>query len=121
MASLSGDTVTLTATGEKPTGASNLLQGNLPAFGGIAFGQGVRCVGGVLKRLYTHTASHGVVSAPLAGEPSVSARSAALGDPISAGSARYYLWYYRDPIVLGGCPASLSFNATPTGSRIWAP
>jgi len=37
------------------------------------------------------------------------------GNPISAGQSRWYLVFYRDPIVLGGCPASSTFNATQTG------
>ena len=29
--------------------------------------------------------------------------------------------YYRDPVVLGGCPASSTFNATQTGQVGWWP
>jgi hypothetical protein len=28
--------------------------------------------------------------------------------------------YYRDPIVLNGCPASSTFNATQTGRVDWS-
>ena len=42
----------------------------------INYGDGMRCTGGNLKRLYTKTAVGGVVVAPQPGEPSVSARSA---------------------------------------------
>jgi hypothetical protein len=43
-------------------------------------------------------------------------------DPDSGGrSSHYYLVYYRDPIVLGGCPASSTFNATQTGMVTWSP
>jgi len=56
-----------------------------------------------------------------AGEPQVSVRSAALGDMILPGQSRWYLVYYRDPVVLGGCPASSTFNATQTGRVDWSP
>ena len=48
-------------------------------------------------------------------------RSAALGAPIPAGQSRWYLVYYRDPNVLGGCPAISTFNATQTGRVTWWP
>jgi hypothetical protein len=75
-----------------------------------------------LKRLYTKTASGGSITAPDfgAGDPTVSARSAALGDVISAGQSRWYLVYYRDPVVLGGCPANSTFNATQTAQIDWS-
>jgi hypothetical protein len=87
------------------------------------YGQGVRCVGGALERLFTKSAIGGRISAPdfSAGDPTVSARSAAQGDAIQPGQSRWYLVYYRDPIVLGGCPASSTFNATQTGQITWRP
>jgi len=83
----------------------------------------VRCVEGALKRLYVKTASGGALSAPdlAGGDPGVSARSSALGDPIEPGAARWYFVYYRDPNVLGGCTAVNSFNATQTGRIDWQP
>ena len=105
--SLSNDTLVLTSSGELPTALSIFLQGTL-VVGPVNFGDGLRCTGGLLKRLYTHSASGGVVSAPEHAEPSISARSAALGDAISAGSTRYYQTYYRDPVV--------AFCASPTGN-----
>jgi len=38
----------------------------------------------------------GFASLPGAGDPSISARSAALGDPIGAGATRFYQAFYRD-------------------------
>ena len=120
---LSSDNLVFTTSGEKPTATSVLLQGTSSPAAGVVYGQGVRCVGGTLKRLFTKTASGGSVTAPnfAGGDPSVSARSAAKGNPISAGQSRWYLVFYRDPIVLGGCPASSTFNATQTGVVSWAP
>ena len=96
------------------------MQGAALAASGLVFGQGVRCVGGTLKRLYTKTAVGGSITAPSGADPTVSARSATLGDMIQAGQSRWYLVYYRDPIVLGGCPASSTFNATQTGQVAWS-
>jgi hypothetical protein len=83
----------------------------------------VRCVGGTLKRLFTKSAVGGSITAPDfgAGDPTVSARAAAKGNPISAGQSRWYLVFYRDPVVLGGCPATSTFNATQTGRVEWSP
>ena len=85
------------------------------------FGQGVRCAGGSLKRLYVKSAVAGSITAPnlAAGDPTVSTRSAALGDVIQGGQSRWYLVYYRDPVVVGGCPATSTFNATQTGQVAW--
>jgi hypothetical protein len=83
----------------------------------------VLCARAPLKRMYTKQASAGSITAPnlAQGDPSVSTRSAALGDPIQAGTSRWYLVYYRDPLVLAGCPASSTFNATQTGRVTWMP
>jgi hypothetical protein len=98
------------------------LQGNGTVAFGLGFGAGLRCVGGTLKRLYTHTASGGVVSAPVGSDLPVHMRAAALGDTILAGHTRYYMAYYRDPIPPGGCSlATSSFNGTQAGAVIWLP
>jgi hypothetical protein len=68
----------------------------------------LRCVGGTLKRLYVKAASAGSVSAPQPGDPSITARSAQLGDPIAPGSSRHYQVYYRDP--------GLAFCTPPQGN-----
>jgi hypothetical protein len=121
--SLAFDDLVFTTSGEKPSALSIVLQGDLLIAPGAVYGQGVRCVGGALKRLYTKSASGGSITAPQlsAGDLSVSARSAATGDPILAGESRWYLVYYRDPTVLGGCPSTSTFNATQTGEVIWSP
>ena len=120
---LSADLLHFSTSGEKPSATSILLQGSALVPNGTLFGQGVRCAGGSLKRLYTRNASAGSVTLPDAalGDPSVSSRSAALGDPIHAGEKRWYLVYYRDPVVLGGCSALSTFNCTQTGEIRWSP
>jgi Tol biopolymer transport system component len=123
VAYLSQDSLVFTTSGEKPTALSIVSQwtGTHPT--GAVFGQGVGCTGGTRKKLYSKTASGGSITAPDfgAGDLPVSVRSAALGDTIPAGQTRWYLVYYRDPIVLGGCPASSTFNATQTGAVAWLP
>jgi len=120
---LSQDTLVLQTSGQLPADLSIVLQGNAEISGGRVFGQGVRCAGGALKRLYAKTSVSGGIAAPdtAVGDLAVSLRSAQLGDAIQAGESRWYLVYYRDPIVLGACPATSTFNATQTGSVLWWP
>ncbi|MBK7642825.1 MAG: PD40 domain-containing protein [Planctomycetes bacterium] len=117
IAYLSLDSLAFSTSGEKPSATSILLQGDTLIPSGSSFGQGVRCVGGMLKRLYVKTAVNGSITAPDlgAGDPTVSLRSAQLGAPIQAGETRLFLVYYRDATVLGGCPAANTFNSTQTG------
>jgi len=121
---LSIDSLAFTTSGEKPAALSIVMQGNSVISNGVVYGQGVRCLGGpLIRRLFIKEAVAGSITAPDfgAGDPTVSARSAAKGDVIQPGQSRWYLVYYRDPIVLGGCPASSTFNATQTGLVTWSP
>jgi|694.fasta_scaffold01345_4 parallel beta-helix repeat protein len=102
------DTVVLTASDMLATVPCVFLQGTSNVSAGAVFGDGVRCVGGSLKRLYIKVASGGIAAAPGVGDPSISARSATLGDVIPAGAQRFYQVYYRDSDAFF-CPA-------PTGS-----
>jgi hypothetical protein len=97
------DMVVLHASDELPSALSIVLQGNAQV-APTHFGDGARCAAGALKRLYVTNASAGSLSVPQAGDPSITVRSAALGDPIAPGSVRYYQTYYRDP-NLSFCPA----------------
>lgn len=107
--SLSTDTLVLVCAGELPSALSIPSQGTL-VIDPVFFGDGLRCVGGSLKRLYTKSAVGGVVTVPQPGDPSISARSATLGDPIPLGASRFYYTYYRDP--------SASFCPDPPG-KTW--
>lgn len=76
-------------------------------------------MGAPLKRLFFHTAVGGVVSAPQGADLSISARSAALGDPISTGSMRVYHVFYRDPDAsFCDWPRGSTFNVT-NGLRVF--
>src|SRR5262249_15278587 len=116
-ASISADTLLLTSAGELPTAFTILLQGDAEVAPGL-FGDGLRCTGGQTKRLYKRNAFSGIFLAPAAGEPSISSRSRATGDPIPAGSMRFYQTYYRDPSATF-CPGPTGgvFNAS-SGVRV---
>ena len=120
-ASLANDSVQFTSAGQTPSALSVLLQGSTSSPNGSSFGQGVRCLAGTLRRLYLKSAVGGSIHAPESGDPSVSARCAALGDTIPAGQHRYYAVWYRDPLVLGGCPATSTFNLTQEVDLAWNP
>ena len=104
---VSPDTMVLSASAELPTALSIFLQGNAE-IAPIGFGDGLRCAGGGLRRLYARNAAGGTVAAPTAGDASISARSAALGDAIAPGTSRAYQVYYRD--------ANASFCPAPAGN-----
>jgi Tol biopolymer transport system component len=120
---LAADGLVFTTSGQRSRALSIVAQwiGFNPT--GIVFGMGVRCTSGTFKRLFSKNAVGGSITAPdfTVGDPTVSARSAEKGDIIQPGQSRWYLVYYRDPIVLGGCPASSTFNATQTGQVTWSP
>ena len=126
VAYLSMDSLVFTTSGETPAATSFVLQGASLTASGLVYGQGVRCVGGTLKKLFSRTASGGSITAPDfgAGDATVSGRSAASGDVILPGQSRWYLVFYRDP---AGCPrkqylgtAVRGFNATQTGQVTWS-
>lgn len=113
------DTVVLRSFGERPTSLSIFLQGNASIVP-VTYGDGLRCAGGTLKRLYTKTASAGEAFAPGPGDPSITARSAALGVPIPANGRRYYQVWYRDGTP-GFCapPTGDSFNVSSAVRILW--
>jgi len=118
---LSDDDVVLTSSGERTSALSIFLQGTTE-IAPVNFGDGLRCAGGALKRLYVKNAVGGVASAPAAGEPRISARSATLGDPLSPGSIRTYQVYYRDPDpAFCPSPGGDAFNASNGQRIIWDP
>ena len=116
--SLAADSLVLTCTDERASALSVFIQGDLE-INPLSFGDGLRCTGGSLKRLYSRNASGGAVAAPAGGDPSISARSAALGNPIGVLQSRYYQIYYRDPVA-GFCPTS-TFNVSNGLKVIWGP
>lgn len=90
------DSVVLTSWGQLPTASTFFLQGTMETTP-FTFGDGRRCVGGSIRRLASTRAVAGSAIYPGPGDPSITARSAALGDTLGAGSVRYYQVVYRDP------------------------
>lgn len=115
----SPDTVVLHGTHELPSSLTIFLQSDT-SIAPVAFGDGLRCLGGSLRRLYAKSASGGLVAAPVNGDLSVSARSAALGDAIPPGGIRHYMTYYRDANA-GFCasPGGSTFNSSNALSIAW--
>lgn len=120
---LSSDSLQLTTTGEVSTALSIVSQWSGMNGAGVIFGMGVRCTSGGIKRLYSKHAVGGSIVVPDfgAGDSTVSARSAAEGDTIQAGQSRWYVVFYRDQGILGGCPPTSNFNCTQTGQVTWSP
>jgi hypothetical protein len=114
------DGVVLSCNDVLPSSLCVFLQGQNYSTPGVTFGDGVRCVSGLLKRIYTKQAVGGVVMAPESGDSSISAMSALLGDPIAPGENRYYQVYYRDPDLLF-CTSSpnSSFNVSNVVGVTW--
>ena len=115
------DSLVLTSSGELASALSIFLQGSL-SIAPTSFGDGLRCAGGVLRRLYVKNASGGTVIVPQSGDASISARSAALGNVIQVGATRVCQVYYRDS-NLGFCPPPMgdAWNVS-NGLRIgWLP
>jgi Tol biopolymer transport system component len=117
-ASLASDTLVLTVSSELSSALTIFLQGSQP-IPPTNFGDGLRCAGGTLKRLYTRTAIGGTATAP-GSDPRISVRSAAIGDPISLGHSRYYQTYYRDANPsFCTAPQGGTFNASQAVAVAW--
>ena len=114
------DTLTLTSSFEPSTAGTIFLEGTEMAATPILFGDGIRCAGGDLLRLYVKNAVAGSATAPQAGDLSISQRSANLGFPILPGQIRYFQTYYRDGAP-GFCvpPSGSNFNAANAIRVVW--
>jgi hypothetical protein len=113
-ASLSNDKVVLKGSG-MPDGGVLYFQGTAQQAGGggVAFGDGLLCVGGSIRRLAVKINAANASSLPATGEPALSTTGALT----SAGTVHYQLWY-RDANVY--CAAE-TFNLTNALSIVWAP
>lgn len=112
----SPDNVVLISTNEKPSVLTVFLSGTA-SVGPFLYGDGLRCVGGTQKRLAAKSATGGAVAYPEGAELSISARSAALGSPITPGTHRFYMAFYRDN-DLTFCPGA-EFNSSNTVDILW--
>ncbi len=110
------DTLSLSASGLPPTTTGILIQSGTQ-IPDVYFGDGIRCLGGNILRLYVQNAVAGSIKFPPGGAPSISARSAALLDTIPPGATRHYQVYYRDPSP-AFCPPA-TYNITSGVSVVW--
>jgi hypothetical protein len=112
---LSPDTVRFGIAGELPHSLTILLQGDAPADWTWNFGDGLRCAGGHLLRMYVTNAVNGVANVPPPGQQSITMRSASMGYPITPGSIRIYQAYYRDPDSV----CATGFNVSNGARIVW--
>jgi hypothetical protein len=113
------DSIVLTATGETNTALSIFIQGSLG--NPLVFGDGLRCFSGTTKRLYVKNAAGGTVVAPALGDPSITARSAALGFPIPHAAGLVYQVFYRDanPNFCTAAQGGSTFNISNALRIVW--
>jgi hypothetical protein len=114
------DTFTLISSYEPASAISVFVMGDALTGTPLMFGDGIRCAGGNLLRMYVHAAVGGSAYGPQPGDPSVSQRAANLGFPIPPGSVRYFQTYYRDGLA-SFCPPpnGSSFNISNALRVIW--
>lgn len=113
IASLTEDTLLLEGSDMPANSTCIYLQGTTEG-PPVAFGDGLRCVAGTLKRLVTRHNSGGASSFPIAGDPPISVR----GQIPAIGAIRYYQVWYRDPANF--CTAT-TYNITNGIMAVWTP
>jgi acetyl esterase/lipase len=112
-ASVANDTLVLRGD-SMPNSTALYFQGDgLTAGGGIAFDDGIRCAGNVIRRLGVRLNNSGWSQYPSGGSPSVSAQGAAL-----AGQTLYYQVWFRDT---GTWCTSAVTNLTNALAITWTP
>jgi len=114
VASVGADTLTLACTGPEHYNSGLYFQGDNDLSPGSAWGDGLRCAGGQLKRL-------GVRVADGAGASDTSAWTIPLSvkaGNVSAGATKYYQVWYRNPL---GSPCGAQFNASNGYAVSWQP
>lgn len=113
LASISSDTLTLLAA-DMPNSTSLHFQGTGYDYGGVVFGDGIRCVAGTLQRLGVKGNVGGASQYPGPGDPPISVQGVVPGP----GATRYYQTQYRDAASF--C-APATFNVTNAVAVLWRP
>jgi hypothetical protein len=117
-ASVSADSFSLAAGGLPPTTTTLFFQGDAQVAGGAgqAFGDGLRCAGGVVIRLGTRTAVNGWVTygAMNPGDVHVSIKGAV---PAGGATRQYQAWFRNSAAF---CTAE-TFNLTNGVRAVWGP
>ncbi len=114
VASVSADTLVLATTGLEPVNSGLYFQADNDLFPGNAWGDGLQCAGGQLKRLGVRF-SDGSGYSDTSGYPqpiSVKAGN------VLAGDTKYYQCWYRNP---NGSPCGSDFNASNGYAVTWQP
>jgi hypothetical protein len=108
------DRVQLLASGVNWDSTTIFLQGDQTIPGGLHFGDGLRCIGGNLRRLAIKPTPNGSARFPEPGDPSLSQAGGVV--PGSGLSLHYQVWY-RDPSFVF-C-TSLQYNASNALQVVW--
>ena len=107
------DTLVLEATGMTRRTSVLFQQAAAHLGSSTSFGDGLRCTAGLQRKLAMRRTLNGAARYPEGSEPSISVRSAQLGDPLQPGMIRYYSAVYRDPdIAFCPSPTGAAFNLT---------
>jgi hypothetical protein len=112
--SVGTDTFVLTASGMPQTAPVLFFQGTTAQNAGTWFGDGKRCVGGLVTRLGVKQATGGSATYPGPGDASISVQGSA---PI--GTLRAYQAWYRNADPAFCTPAT--FNLTSGVATAWTP
>ncbi|MBL8863745.1 MAG: hypothetical protein JNK02_17280 [Planctomycetes bacterium] len=114
-ASLASDSLVLAGAG-MTNGSVLYFQGTSRQNGGagVAFGDGLRCVGGTIVRLWTVVNAGGASQVPAPGDPGIAVR----GQVGSPGTRTYQAWYRN--AAPGFCTAA-TYNLTNGVEVLWAP
>jgi len=125
---VSHDTIVFTSSFENDTALTILMQGTSTT--NVAFGAGIRCVGGNLKRIYTGPAGSAANGDPPGAfhRPGpvdmrrVHQASFDVGYDIGANApvTLFYMTYYRDPLASPHCNGA-TFNASQGVAANWIP
>ena len=112
--SLAADTFGLVAFGMNANTSCLFFQGSSATYSGTLFGDGRRCVAGVVRRLGTKQASGGSAGYPGTTDPPLHV----IGQIAQAGTFAAYQVWYRD--IASYCTAD-TFNLTSALSTVWKP
>jgi len=113
-ARVGADTLVLSATGLEPHNSGLYFQADNDLSPGLAWGDGLRCAGGQLRRL-------GVRFSDGSGESDTSGLALPISvkaGNVAPGDTKFYQCWYRNP---GGSPCSTDFNASNGYVILWGP
>ena len=114
VASVTSDTLVLTATNTEPSNSGLYFQANNDLSPGFLWGDGLQCAGGQLRRLQVRFSD-------ATGTSSTTVGISAMAGNVTAGDTKRYQCWYRNPLN-PPCGAGLNdFNASNGYAVIWLP